>query len=142
MIVRGFFRRGAPYFSANVLFLHLHCYVWFLADTGASRTVLSALDANILGVRPEYLKPTEEQMVALGGSFSSFRLSNVRLAFDADEGRMLVDTDIFLARYDWEHLLQDEADRILRLPSVMGQDILSRFRFTCDHRAGIVQLEQ
>jgi len=35
----------------------------------------------------------------------------------------------------------DEVSRILRLPSVLGRDIINRFRLICDYSVGEVLLE-
>jgi hypothetical protein len=142
VIVRGHFHGDAPYFNAQLLYTGFRGYVWFLADTGATRTLLSAFDAKMLGVRAEHLEPTEKMIVSLGGSLSCFRASNVRLTLDADEGYVPLSIDLYVARYEWERLEENEIDRLFRLPSIMGRDILNRFRFTCDRRAGIVLLEQ
>jgi hypothetical protein len=41
-----------------------------------------------------------------------------------------------------QRLPPDEVARILRLPSVLGRDLINQFRFTCDYQAGIVELSR
>lgn len=57
-------------------------------------------------------------------------------------GRLIGDAPYFAAQHDLGQLPPEEVARILRLPSVLGRDLLNRFHFTCDYQAGTVQLER
>ncbi|MEW6374264.1 MAG: hypothetical protein AB1502_00540 [Thermodesulfobacteriota bacterium] len=50
--------------------------------------------------------------------------------------------DLWVVQHDLEQLPPEEVARILRLPSVLGRDLINRFYFTCDYQAGIVQLKR
>ena len=70
----------------------------------------------------------------------SFLLRDVEITLASDERDMVLRQDLWVAKHDLEQLPPEEAARILRLPSVLGRDLLSRFPFTCDYQEGIVQL--
>lgn len=140
MIIRGYFKDDAPYFTAHVLFTHFQGFVRFLADTGASRTLLSASDAGSLGVQTRQLEPAERAIVGVGGSVRSLLARNARLTLEATETYVPIRLDLIVVQHDWGALPHDEINRILRLPSVLGRDVLNRFRFTSDYGSGIVQL--
>lgn len=141
MIIRGYFREGAPFFVVRVLFTYFEGDICFLADTGASRTLLSAYDALILGVETKLLEPASGAIVGIGGSVDSFRAYNVRFTLDADGTDVPVRGDLYVVQHDLQTLPRSEVKRILRIPSIMGREILNRFRFTCDYQSGVVQLE-
>jgi len=64
------------------------------------------------------------------------------MAFATDEGDFSLEQDIRVAQHDLDRLPPDEVSRILRLPSVLGRDVINRFRLTCDYTAGKVSLER
>ena len=57
MIIRGRFIGEAPYFAIHLRSTHFQGLVWFLADTGASRTTLLDRDVRLLGIPIEVLEP-------------------------------------------------------------------------------------
>jgi hypothetical protein len=60
-------------------------------------------------------------------------LRNVEIAFATNEGDFLLQQDIWVTQHDLEQLPPEEVSRILRLPSVLGGDIINKFRITCDY---------
>lgn len=140
MIIKGRFIGDAPYFAVHLRSTHFQGLVWLLADTGASRTTLLDRDARLLGIPTESLEPALMPIIGLGGSVRSFLLRDVEITLASDERDMVLRQDLWVAKHDLEQLPPEEAARILRLPSVLGRDLLSRFPFTCDYQEGIVQL--
>jgi len=59
MIIRGRFIGDAPYFSTHLRSAYFQGLVWFLADTGASRTTLLDRDVRLFHMSPDKL-PGEE----------------------------------------------------------------------------------
>jgi hypothetical protein len=142
VIVRGRFIGDAPYFAAYLRSAHFQGLVWILADTGASRTTLLDRDAKLLNVPTEALEPALLPIVGIGGSVRSFLLRDVEITWTSDKGDVVLRQDICVVQHDLEQLPPDEVSRILRLPSVLGRDLINQFHFTCDYRAGILQLER
>jgi hypothetical protein len=72
VIIRGRFIGDAPYFAVHLRSAHFQGLVWFLADTGASRTTLLDRDGRILGIPSEALEPALLPLVGIGGSVRSW----------------------------------------------------------------------
>jgi hypothetical protein len=88
------------------------------------------------------LEPTLLPLVGIGGSVRSFLVRDVEITLVSDEGAVSLRQDLWVVQHDLGQLPPEEVSRILRLPSVLGRDLINRFHFTCDYQAGIVQLER
>jgi hypothetical protein len=121
---------------------HFQGLVWLLADTGASRTTLLDRDRRILGIPSEALEPALLPLVGIGGSVRSFLVGDVEITFPSNEGDVLLRRDVWVVKHNLAELPPEEVARILRLPSILGRDLINRFHFTCDYEAGIVQLKR
>lgn len=140
MIVRGRFIGEAPYFAAHLRSVSFEGLVWFLADTGASRTTMLDRDVRLLNIAAEALEPALLPIVGIGGSVRTFLLRDVNIRLSAEEGDVIFRQDLWIVKHDLGQLPPEEVSRILRLPSVMGRDLINRFHFTYDYKAGIVEL--
>jgi hypothetical protein len=141
-MTHGRFIGGAPFFAVGFRFADCSGRVWFLADTGASRSVLLDRDAGLLRVSGAALEPAKGMIVGIGGSVRSFVAPGSELTLISDEGYLVFHQEMYVVQHDLALLPPDEVARILKLPSILGRDILNRFRFTCDYQSGIVQLER
>ena len=54
---------------------------------------------------------------------------------------MIIHQDIWAIQHDLNRLPAEEVSRILRLPSVLGRDIINRFRLISDYGTGELKLE-
>lgn len=142
MIVRGRFIGDAPYFALHLRAPDFEGMVWMLADTGASRTILLDRDVRSLRIPTASLDPSSLAIVGIGGSVRSFSIPEVEVTWASDEGDVTERLDLSVAQHDLDQLPPTEASRILRLPSVLGRDLLNQFRLTCDYRSGAVSLER
>jgi len=142
MIIRGRFIGDAPYFAVHLRSGYFQGLVWLLADTGASRTTILDRDVKLLGIPAEALEPALLPIVGIGGSVRSFLIRDIETALASEEGDVVIRQDLWIVQHDLGQLPPEEVSRILRLPSVMGRDLLNRFNFTCDYQAGIVRLER
>jgi len=141
LIIRGHFVADAPYFAVHLRSEWFEGTSWLLADTGAARTTLLDRDIKHLGIPLEALVPAEVPIVGIGGSVRSFVLRDVEIAFATSEGVFLLQQNIWATQHDLDQLPPEEVSRILRLPSVLGRDVINRFRLTCDYGVGEVSLE-
>jgi hypothetical protein len=66
VIIRGRFIGDVPYFAAHLRTRHFQGLVWFLADTGASRTTLLDRDVKLLGIPAQSLDPALLPIVGIG----------------------------------------------------------------------------
>ena len=141
MIVRGRFRDGVPYFGAWISFAGMERFVWLLADTGAARSTLLDHDVRRLQIPAALLIRAEQPMAGIGGSVPAFIFRDARISLESDEDDVAFPLDLLVACHDLQNLPPAAAERILKLPSVMGRDILNRFRFVYEHATGTVLLE-
>lgn len=142
MIIRGRFIGEAPYLAIHLRSEHFQGLVWLLVDTGASRTTLLDRDVKLLGISTEILVPALLPIVGIGGSVRSFLVKDVEVTMASDEGNLILRQDLWVVKHDLEQLPPEEVARILRLPSVLGRDLINRFHFTCDYQTGIVELKR
>ena len=142
MIIQGYFIADAPYFPVRLAGEGSEGMLWLLADTGAARTTLLDRDVRLLGLPSEALTPALFPTVGIGGSVRSFVLRDIEVTFTSDQGDFAVRQEASVVQHDLDRLPAEEVARILRLPSVMGRDLIHRFRFVCDYQAGQVRLER
>jgi hypothetical protein len=57
-------------------------------------------------------------------------------------GDFVSQQDLWVVQRDLSQLPAAEAARILRLPSVMGRELINQFQFLCDYPAGVVELRR
>lgn len=141
MIIQGRFIGNAPYFVAHLQSIPFQGFIWLLADTGASRTTLLDRDVGLLGVSTDALEPALLPVVGIGGSVRSFVIRDVKITFVSKEGNVVLQQDLWIVQHNLNQLPPDEVSRILRLPSVMGRDLINRFHFVCDYPIGKVYLQ-
>ncbi|MEA2032180.1 MAG: aspartyl protease family protein [Euryarchaeota archaeon] len=135
MRINGFFRNDAGYVNA-LLFseeLEISETIEFLIDTGASRTTL--LDKNVIYLGIEYgkLRKSEQDMSGIGGSVETYVIDDSVLLF----GEYSIKTPVFVLKHPLEEMMnEEERIKILRFPSILGRDVISRLRLIFDRVKG------
>jgi len=107
-------------------------HVILLVDTGASVTTLLDGDAGRLGITIDYarnrLKPAPHRVVGIGGAAETYVMEGVRLMLTSEEGMEVSETlNLHVALHDPRTLSNEERDLILRLPSILGRDVINRY---------------
>jgi len=134
-----FFKPG-PFEAAYVVavleskLLGIRETVEFLVDTGASRTTICDKDAIKLGIDFSMLEKLGEGMLGVGGVVNTYVLKDVKLVFRREDERSHVES--FERIYVLKHAVLDE--KILRLPSILGRDMLNKYLFVYDNKRGKV----
>jgi len=144
---KGYVLEGAPFIKAFVIFpAHEVTKEYpppldFLIDTGASVTMISALDAEKLGIRYKTLidgrsvphfgdQPLKEgpKIGGVGGSIQSYIVKDVKLKFVT-----LLNNYI---EFHEEHLkfLYIPDGRAKEIPNILGRDVINRFKFLWDDK--------
>lgn len=125
-MIRGFFKGDAGYINVHVISssMGIDETVEFLIDTGASKTTLLDKDAIFLDLDYDDLKKHSQNVSGIGGSVETFIVEDSTLLLDSVEIRV----PIFVLRHDIENLNKDERIRILRIPSLLGRDVINRFK--------------
>jgi len=126
---------GAPYVHALLICerFDVRGTANFLIDSGASRISLLDSDAEKLAIDYEKLERFSPGATGIGGIVDAFILPDVKLIFRTVEG------------FHEEHLAQlfvlkheasdpESAERIMRLPSLLGRDVLNKYGVVLDRR--------
>ena len=117
---------GRPYMEGHVLFPRLGWSgnVSFIFDTGADTTLLMPLDAQRMGI--DYgMFENEVSTLGIGGESTNFSES-AYLAFVGDDA---------LCGYEIELHVCKPAEELMTVPSLLGRDIIDRWRVTYDKSA-------
>jgi len=117
--------------------LHFHI------DTGASVTVLLDKDTSYLGIDIGELKRAERNIGGLGGLINTYVIEDATLFFKSEDGRVIEEKlGLFIGAHDLSKLSPEEKLLIMRMPSLLGRDIIYRFRLVCDRNRDEVYLER
>ena len=135
MRIPCFFKQGlfeASYVVAVLEseFLGIHETMEFLVDTGASRTTICDKDAIKLRIDYSKLESISEGMLGIGGIVNAYILRDVKLVFRREDEKSHVEN--FERIYILKHAILDE--KILRLPSILGRDMLNKYSFVYDKK--------
>ncbi len=101
--------------------LRLNGNISFVFDTGADASLLMPLDARRIGINYTDLQKSE-QSLGIGGVSVNF-IEPAFLAFVGDGE---------LYGYEIELRICNPSDEILTIPSLLGRDIIDRWRVTYD----------
>jgi len=110
--------------------------IFFILDTGADVTTISAIDARRLGIETKYL-PATEGVVGVGGQAQAFRLDDVEIGLP----------DKFTPRRIQFHIEKLERADVLeektpKLPSILGNDLLKKFNIKTYREKGYAELKR
>jgi len=147
MIVKGFvdksFRPPAPAVRAFTVIskLEIEGYTKFLIDTGASSTAMLDRDREQLGIDLEKMEKAPVKVGGIGGLVDTYVARNTELIFKTQNGEHVETLDILVLRHDLDKMSRDIVERVLAMPSLLGRDILRKFRFTYDEKSSEVSLE-
>jgi hypothetical protein len=114
-----------------------------LIDTGASTTVILDRDLRRLGVEWDRFSKPEGQLAGIGGSVRTRLVEDGRLFFKATSGKFVaVRSAIHVARHDLRAVDPEARRNVMLLPSLLGRDIIERYRFIYDGAGNRVYLER
>ena len=112
--------------------LHIYATVEFLVDTGATKTTISDKDAIRLGIDYEILEKLGKGMLGIGGVVDTYILKDPKLIFHTENKKK--HTEQLESLCFLKH--SEVNERILRIPSILGRDILNKHRLIYDKRQG------
>lgn len=139
MRIKGFIK-GGRFGSAHIIAiliikdLDIKSPIEFLLDTGAARTVILDRDAIRLGIDYSRLEKHREGTLGIGGVVETYIIKNIELIFVTEEGRHHKE------RLNTIYVLKHETlnEKILRIPSVLGRDVLNKYKLVLYGQKGIV----
>mgnify|MGYP001039829867 CR=1 FL=1 len=134
----------APFLRATVVSkgVGLRHVVNFLVDTGAAVTTLLDRDVKRLGIDVEKLKRAERGLFGIGGPLTTYVIEDSALLFLASNGEAVEERlPIYAGVHDFQKLSEVERKLILELPSLLGRDLIYRFKLVMDKAKNQVCLE-
>ncbi|MFQ5710868.1 MAG: hypothetical protein ACE5GD_03715 [Candidatus Geothermarchaeales archaeon] len=148
MRIKGFlegkFDPPAPFVKAilNSKSLNLSKLIDLHIDTGASTSIILDKDVRYLKLDVAKLKKAERNIGGIGGVINTYAIEDANLMFRTEDGslhreglRMLV------GKHDLTKLDAESRRLILLMPSLLGRDILRRYKLVYDERSKEVYLE-
>ncbi len=135
-MIKGFFKGDFGFVNAHLIseVAGIDETIEFAIDTGAAKTVVLDKDAVTLGINYNKLRRYERDFVGIGGSIETYAIEDATLFFKSEKGDVEVKTPVFVLRHRLKKMVEDERAKILRLPSLLGRDVINRFRLVFDSR--------
>lgn len=143
MIIEAFFKGDAAFVNGHLISrtLKIDETVEFLIDTGASRTTLLDRDVIFLGIPYERVPKHEQQVSGIGGTVETHIITDASLTLKSGNYRKDFCIPILVLKHPLEKMNEREKIRILRLPSILGRDVINEFRLVLDHSKKLSYLE-
>lgn len=147
MIIRGFLDRSfsppAPAVRAFISIerLGVEGYVKLLIDTGASSTALLDRDRELLGIDLNRIERAPERIGGIGGLVDTYLARDSEVSFRTQEGEYAETIDVLVLRHDLGEMPEYVARRIVAMPSLLGRDVMRKFKLTYSEREERVALE-
>ncbi len=148
MRIRGFLNRDyeppAPFIKVLLIsknsnirkFLDLHI------DTGASSTIILDKDARYLGLDIKSLKKAKRNIGGIGGLIDTYLIKDAIMIFKTEEGMIYEERlNLLVGVHKLNKLTEKERRLIIRFPSLLGRNVLRKFRLIYDERSNEVFME-
>jgi hypothetical protein len=127
--IKAFFRHDAAFI--NVRFVspsfQIDETIEFLIDTGATKTVLLDKGALFLQIDYTQVPPYEYNVSGIGGTVRTYVIKDNLLIFKSHSGELKLSLPILLLQHPLDKMDEKEKYRILRLPSLLGRDVIKQF---------------
>lgn len=142
-MIKGFFKGDFGFVNAHLISksLGIDETVELVVDTGATRTVILDKDAITLGIDYKKLKKYERDFIGIGGPVETYIVEDSMLLFKSEKGELKIKTPVFVLRHPLEKMSVAERTKVLRLPSLLGRDIINRFKLIFDKQREKIILE-
>lgn len=142
MVIKGVFINDCGFIEARLISksLKLDEIISFLVDTGASRTTILDKDALRMGIKYNNLTKSPASLIGIGGTISCFIIPDSTLFFKSSKGDINIKLPITVAKHPLETMSTHQQTQILRLPSLLGRDIINRYKLTFDFPQSTIAL--
>jgi len=79
----------------------------------------------------------------VGGTVDTYVIDDAELLFRTEDRKLRVEKlRLFVGKHDLAELSESEREMIMFVPSLLGRDIIQRFRLVCDKDREEVYLEK
>lgn len=148
MRIRGFLNRDfyppAPFVKALLISesLGLRRFIDLHIDTGASSTIILDKDVRYLKLDVESLKKAERNIGGIGGLINTYAIDDAVIVFKTEEGKLhKEELTLLVGAHMLDKFKEDERKLLMRLPSLLGRDILRKFKLIYDEKSDDVHME-
>jgi hypothetical protein len=148
MIIRGFmdssFSPPAPAVKAFISIekLKVKGYIKFLLDTGASATAILDRDRELLGIGINGLEKAPTRIGGIGGLVDTYIVRDAKIILKTLEGEHVEILDVLVLKHDFSRLSGEEIRRMLAIPSLLGRDVMRKFKLIYSEAKEYVALER
>ena len=114
----------------------------FMIDTGSSVTTIVDRDRERLGINWNNLETTNRPLAGIGGTVDTRIIKHATLAFKTESEKIVQEKlSIHVARHDLAGLDRRGIERVLQLPSLLGRDMIERYRLVYDKSRRLIFLD-
>ncbi|MGB9717821.1 MAG: hypothetical protein ACPL4E_05200 [Thermoproteota archaeon] len=149
MRIKGFLERKfdppAPFVKAILVSeeLNLSKLVDFHIDTGASASIILDKDLRYLKLDVTKLRRAERNVGGIGGMIETYIIKDANLMFRVDDGSLCKEQiKMLVGRHDLMSLDAESKKLIMVMPSLLGRDVLRRYKLIYNERSNEVFLER
>jgi len=147
--IKGFFderyKPPAPFIKAIVESqkLKIRKIVYFHIDTGASLTIILDKDVKYLGINVNTLRKAGRQIGGIGGFINTYQIEDAKLLFITEDQKIIEEKLVLhVGIHDPTKLSPEEKEMIMRIPSLLGRDIIHRFKLAYNKPKNEIYLEK
>lgn len=148
MRLRGFLSRDfhppAPFVKALLISesLGLRRLLDLHIDTGASSTIILDKDVRYLKLDVKSLKKAERNIGGIGGLINTYTIEDAMIVFKTEEGKLHREKlTLLVGVHRLDKPEEGERRLITRIPSLLGRNILRKFKLVYDERSNEVHME-
>lgn len=149
MRIRGFLEKKfdppAPFVKAILVSegLHKSKLLDLHIDTGASSSIILDKDLKYLRLNVGELKKAERNVGGVGGMIDTYVIEDANLMFRTEDGSLCKEElKMLVGAHDLAKLDAESRKLILFMPSLLGRDVLRRYRVVYDESSNEVYLER
>ena len=112
-------------------------------DTGAAASILLDKDVKRLKIDVSKLKTAERDLIGIGGLLKTQIIEDAILIFRSADGPSIIEkSHLLVGTHDPSKLSLKEREAILKLPSLLGRDVIYRFKMMIDKLRNQIYLER
>jgi len=112
-------------------------------DTGASTSIILGKDVKYLKLDFAELKRAERNVGGIGGVIDTYVIEDANLMFKIEDGTLHKErVRMLVGKHDLSKLDAESRSLILIIPSLLGRDVLRRYKLIYDEQSNEVCLER
>jgi len=135
----------APFIRATLISraLKLEHTIELHVDTGAAASILLDKDVKRLKIDISELRTAERDLIGIGGLLKTQIIEDAILIFRSADGPPIIEKlHLLVGTHDPTKLSLKEKETILKLPSLLGRDVMYRFKLMIDKLRNQIYLER